>query len=161
MTEHLAPIEPTNARERELRDRAVRDYGAFLGVGLETGATFFPPGTEVGSLWAKDIAKGKIARARREAERCPEAHDALAALTDNVLSEDRQVAAEVGPAADAGARAVQQQQRRPVAGHVVVQLPLRGVEEPAGLLERHQVGHWPATFPMSRDGLSARWRPAM
>lgn len=90
MTQQLAPIEPQNARERELRDRAVRDYAAFQAVGLETGATFFAPGTEVGSLWAKDIAKGKIARARRDFERLPEAQDALTALQDNVLAEDRQ-----------------------------------------------------------------------
>lgn len=90
MTEQLAPIEPTNARERELRDRAVRDYAAFQAVGLEMGATFFAPGTEVGSLWAKDIAKGKIARARRDFERLDEAEGALTKLQDNVLGEDRQ-----------------------------------------------------------------------
>jgi hypothetical protein len=52
-----------------------------------------------------------------------------------VPGKDRQVAAEVSPAADTGSRAVQQQQRRPVARYVVVQLPLGGIEEPAGLVE--------------------------
>lgn len=90
MTEQLAAIEPTNARERELRDRAVRDYAAFLQVGLETGATFFAPGTEVGKGWAADYAKGKIARARRDAEKLPIGPEALTLLSDTVVAEDRQ-----------------------------------------------------------------------
>ncbi len=86
MTEQLAPIEPTNARERELRDRAVRDYAALQAAQLETGRTFFPPGTEA------DIARvtGRIAQKRNAHEELPFAKAGLEALTQRVLDEDRQ-----------------------------------------------------------------------
>lgn len=82
--EQLEPIEPKNARERELRDRAVRDYAVLQAVGLETGRTFFPPGTEA------FLAAGKIKQARRDFEKLPEATEALGRLSDAVVAEDRQ-----------------------------------------------------------------------
>ena len=84
--EQLTPIEPKNARERELRDRAVRDYAALQAVGLETGRTFFPPGTEAHVA----LSTGRISQARRDFERLPEATEALAKLADAVVAEDRQ-----------------------------------------------------------------------
>lgn len=82
----LAPIEPTNKRERELRDRAVRDYAALQSSMLDTGNTFFAPGTEA------TIARkaGTIAKYRNAHEKLPLAHDGLDELADRVLSEDRQ-----------------------------------------------------------------------
>lgn len=84
--EQLQPVEPTNARMRELRDRAVRDYAALQAVGLDTGRTFYPPGTEA------DIAlkSGRISQARRDFMKLPDAHEGLGALEDGVLNEDRQ-----------------------------------------------------------------------
>lgn len=82
----LAPIEPTNKRERELRDRAVRDYAALQAAGLDTSRTFFPPGTETNLRYAA----GKIAKARKAFEGAPLAHVGLDQLVDHVLAEDRQ-----------------------------------------------------------------------
>lgn len=84
MTEQLAPIEPTNKRERELRDRAVRDYAALTAIGLDTSRTFFAPGTEA------TIARkaGTIAKKRKAFEELPV--DGLEALADTVYAEDRQ-----------------------------------------------------------------------
>lgn len=86
MQEQLTPIEPTNKRERELRDRAVRDYAALTALGLDTSRTFFAPGTEA------TIAKttGRIAQKRAAHEELPIGHDALDKLADTVLCEDRQ-----------------------------------------------------------------------
>lgn len=86
----LAPIEPTNKRERELRDRAVRDYAALQSVMLDTSQTFFAPGTEVGQGWAKKYAAGKIRKSRAEFARLDPAHEGLDKLVDRVLQEDRQ-----------------------------------------------------------------------
>lgn len=86
MTEQLAPIEPTNKRERELRDRAVRDYAALQASLLDTGQTFFAPGTEA------TIARkaGTIAKKRRDFVKLDLAHDGLYRLQDRVTQEDRQ-----------------------------------------------------------------------
>lgn len=86
METQLDPIEPSTARERELRDRAVRDYAALQAVGLDTGRTFFPPGTEA------DIAlkSGRVSQARRDFTALPDAHEGLQALADSVQAEDRQ-----------------------------------------------------------------------
>lgn len=84
METQLEPIEPKNARERELRDRAVRDYAALQAVGLDTGRTFYPPGTEA------FLAAGKIKQARRDFEKLPDAHEGLQQLADAVVAEDRQ-----------------------------------------------------------------------
>jgi hypothetical protein len=86
METQLDPIEPKTARERELRDRAVRDYSALQAVGLETGRTFYPPGTEA------DIAlkSGRISQARRVFTDLPDAKEGLSTLADTVLAEDRQ-----------------------------------------------------------------------
>lgn len=93
-TEQLAPIEPTNKRERELRDRAVRDYGALQAVGLDTSRTFYAPDTEVGAVkgWdgLKKFTAGKIKAARREFNGLPVAHEGLDELVETVLNEDRQ-----------------------------------------------------------------------
>lgn len=90
----LAPIEPANKRERELRDRAVRDYAALQAVGLDTSRTFFAPGTEVGGdgSWEglKKFTNGKIRAARREVNGLPIAHEGLDQLVETVLAEDRQ-----------------------------------------------------------------------
>jgi hypothetical protein len=86
MTEELAPIEPTNKRERELRDRAVRDYAALQSAMLDTSQTFFPPGTET----MANYAKGKIAKARAAFEQLDPAPEALDRLEQRVLAEDRQ-----------------------------------------------------------------------
>lgn len=86
MTTQLDPIEPKTARERELRDRAVRDYAALQAVGLDTTRTFFAPGTE--ATVAKE--RGTIKAKRRDFENSPAADDGLTALADLVLSEDRQ-----------------------------------------------------------------------
>lgn len=86
MTEELAPIEPKNKRERELRDRAVRDYAALQALCLDTGRTWFPPGTEA------TIARkaGTIAKYRKKNEERPLASEALEQLEQRVLNEDRQ-----------------------------------------------------------------------
>lgn len=86
MTEQLAPIEPTNKRERELRDRAVRDYAALQSVMLDTSQTFFPPGTETHAKYAK----GKIHKARQAFAQLDPAPEALDKLEQRVLAEDRQ-----------------------------------------------------------------------
>jgi hypothetical protein len=86
MTEQLAPIEPTNKRERELRDRAVRDYAALQSVMLDTSQTFFPPGTETNGRYAA----GKIAKARNAFMALDPAPEGLTRLEDAVLAEDRQ-----------------------------------------------------------------------
>lgn len=82
----LAPIEPTNKRERELRDRAVRDYATLQSSLLDTGQTFYAPGTEA------TIARkaGTITKYRKAHEALPLAHDGLDGLVDRVLAEDRQ-----------------------------------------------------------------------
>lgn len=93
MTEQLAPIEPTTKREKELRDRAVRDYALLQSVGLDTTRTFFAPGTEA------TIAKrnGTLAKKRRDHEALDLAHEGLDRLIDTVLAEDRQdVAVPIG-----------------------------------------------------------------
>jgi hypothetical protein len=86
MTEQLDPIEPTNKRERELRDRAVRDYAALKSSLLDTGQTFYAPGTEA------TIARkaGTIAKYRNENEKLDLAHEGLDRLVQRVLDEDRQ-----------------------------------------------------------------------
>lgn len=84
--EQLTPIEPTTKRERELRDRAVRDYEALKAVGLDTSRTFYAPGTEATA--AK--TSGRIAQKRRDYLALALATDALDKLTDTVLAEDRQ-----------------------------------------------------------------------
>jgi hypothetical protein len=85
-TTELAPIEPTNKRERELRDRAVRDYAALQASLLDTGVMFFAPGTEA------TVARkaGTVAKYRRKHEQLPLAHDGLDQLVQRVLDEDRQ-----------------------------------------------------------------------
>lgn len=84
--EQLQPVELTNARMRELRDRATRDYAALQAVGLDTGRTFYPPGTEA------DIAlkSGRISQARRDFMKLPDAHEGLTLLNQSVVNEDRQ-----------------------------------------------------------------------
>lgn len=86
MTEQLSPIEPTNKRERELRDRAVRDYNALQSSMLDTGQTFYAPGTEA------TIARkaGTIAKYRTQHEKLDLAHDGLDRLVTRVEEEDRQ-----------------------------------------------------------------------
>ena len=81
----LAPIEPTTKRERELRDRAVRDYAALQAVCLDTTQTFFAPSTEA------TIAKknGTLAKKRRDHAALDLAHDGLDRLVQRVLDEDR------------------------------------------------------------------------
>jgi hypothetical protein len=84
--EQLAPIEPTNKRERELRDRAVRDYAALQSQMLDTSQTFYAPGTEA------TIAKkmGTIVKYRTEHEKLDLAHEGLDRLVTRVTEEDRQ-----------------------------------------------------------------------
>ena len=90
----LAPIEPTTKRERELRDRAVRDYALLQSVGLDTTRTFFAPGTEA------SIAKatGTLVKKRRQHEALDLAHEGLDRLVATVEAEDRQdVLVAIGP----------------------------------------------------------------
>lgn len=84
--DELAPLEPTNKRERELRDRAVRDYAALQAACLDTSRTFFAPGTEA------TIARkaGTIAKKRKDHESLDLAHSGLDRLVERVLDEDRQ-----------------------------------------------------------------------
>lgn len=91
--EQLAPIEPTTKRERELRDRAVRDYVLLRSVGLDTTRTFFAPGTEA------TVAKrnGTLAKKRTDHAALDLAHEGLDRLVQTVLDEDRQdVATAIG-----------------------------------------------------------------
>jgi hypothetical protein len=84
--EQLEPIEPTTKRERDLRDRAVRDYAALQSLMLDTSQTFYAPGTEA------TIAKsaGTIVKYRTAHEKLDLAHDGLTRLEQRVLDEDRQ-----------------------------------------------------------------------
>ncbi len=83
--EQLEPIIPTTKRERELHDRAVRDYAALQAVGLDTGRTFYAPGTEA----VVALKLGTIAQARTEYSELPIASEALGQLADAVQQEDR------------------------------------------------------------------------
>lgn len=84
--QELAPLEPTNKRERELRDRAVRDYAALQAACLDTSRTFFAPGTEA------TIARkaGTLAKKRKDHESLDLAHEGLDRLVTRIEEEDRQ-----------------------------------------------------------------------
>ena len=95
--------------------------------------------------------RGSRDRLRGGHQRAPLARVALAEARQveheraEVLGEHRQVAAEVRPAADARTRAVQQQQGRPVAGLVVVQRALVGLERAARGVVRQLVHRPPSS----------------
>lgn len=74
--------EVETAADMAMRKRAEADYAQLQSFGLNTGETFFPPGTKVQNRTA-------IVRARQDFQELPLAHDALGALADAVGNEDR------------------------------------------------------------------------
>lgn len=76
-------LKAETAKERQLRERATRDYAALNAMGITTGETFYPPGTEA------IAGKSAIVRHRGEFFENPPAHDALEGLATAVQSENR------------------------------------------------------------------------
>lgn len=70
-------------RDKQLRDRATRDYQALQAQGLTTGETFYPPGTEA------VLGLASVRRARQAFLEMPDAREALGALADKVVAESR------------------------------------------------------------------------
>ena len=78
-------------RAKILRERAERDYASLQAIGMSTGETFYPPGTEA------TLGRSAIRRARQEFAELPDSVEALEGLATTIESENRlDVAATIG-----------------------------------------------------------------